>query len=173
MTEVNQMAEIYKHSTLTVSASKADDASKGFLLDEANPDTGLWKNLIPLGFPLPEPAASSIDDVFKMPRKVFGTIWLCDEDRVPLTDVVGASRKNYYPADSYHMGDRQPGNALSAYKAMTDSIHIRKVRSTSAGSPHCSSNMDRTFQRIHSISYKLVNEYTQRDNTSLASREYG
>lgn len=81
MTEVNQMAEIYKHSTLTVSASKADDASKGFLLDEANPDTGLWKNLIPLGFPLPEPAASSIDDVFKMPRKVFGTIWLCDEDR--------------------------------------------------------------------------------------------
>jgi hypothetical protein len=78
--EISHMADTYKHATLTISASKADGASKGFLRDEANTETGLWKNLIPLAFPMPNPAANSIKDAFEMPRQVFGTIWLCDED---------------------------------------------------------------------------------------------
>src|SRR6202012_3812625 len=64
----------------TVSASKAEAVTKGFLRDDANLETGLWKNLIPLGFPIPDPTAETIQDAFKKPREVFGTIWLCDED---------------------------------------------------------------------------------------------
>ncbi|KAJ9602850.1 hypothetical protein H2200_012630 [Cladophialophora chaetospira] len=78
--EIAHMTDIYKHATLTISASKASAASKGFLHDEASPETGLWKNLIPLAFPIPNPAAKTIKDAFEMPREVLGTIWLCDED---------------------------------------------------------------------------------------------
>lgn len=78
--EIAHMTEIYKHATLTISASKAGAASKGFLRDEASTETGLWKNLIPLGFPIPNPGAETIQGAFEMPRNVFGTIWLCDED---------------------------------------------------------------------------------------------
>ena len=78
--EIAHMTQTYKHATLTISASKADAASNGFLKDGANPETGLWKNLIPLAFPIPNPTAATIKDAFEMPRQVLGTIWLCDED---------------------------------------------------------------------------------------------
>ena len=78
--EIKGMANIYKNATVTITARKADSASKGFLQDGADPETGLWKNLVPLAFPIPNPAAKSIREAFEMPRKVFGTVWLCDED---------------------------------------------------------------------------------------------
>ena len=78
--EISTMGSIYKDATLTLVASKADAAGNGFLHGDSRPETGLWKALIPLAFPLPNPSAKTIQDALTMPRTVFGTVWLCDED---------------------------------------------------------------------------------------------
>jgi hypothetical protein len=78
--EIKGMADIYRQATVTIAASKAGQASKGFLNDGADEQTGLWKSLVPLAFPLANPAAKSITDAFQMPRTVLGMLWLCDED---------------------------------------------------------------------------------------------
>ncbi|KIW43955.1 uncharacterized protein PV06_05001 [Exophiala oligosperma] len=187
MTQVNHMAEIYKHSTVTLSASKADDASKGFLLDEANPDTGLWKNLVPLAFPLPEPTASCIDDVFNKPRTVFGTIWLCDEDR-------GMMESFRSPVDrrGWCLQEKLLSSRLLSYGRWPtwkcalsmqsdggfhplprDTQHERRLSTLLLEHGHHPSENPLGLHTAHQILqcwYKLVNEYTQREFSLKSDR---
>jgi hypothetical protein len=78
--EVSRMAGIYKNAYVTLCAANADAASKSFLRDQADPDTGLWKNMVPLKCSMLHEDAKTTEDVFTMRGNVAGTFWLLDED---------------------------------------------------------------------------------------------
>ena len=184
--ELENMGDIYKHAVLTISASKADAASKGFLSDEANPQTGLWKNLIPLGFSIPDPSAKSIDDAFEMPRKVFGTIWLCDEDpnmmstfRSPvdrrgwcLQEKLLSSRMLSYgrwPTWRCSQATHSDGG-FYPQKSRKEKYERQLARSLLEQRRIAAAGIEKTTQvDVHTSNqllqswYKLVNEYTQRE----------
>ena len=179
--EISHMADIYKHATLTISASKADSANKGFLRNEANTETGLWKNLIPLAFPMPNPAAKSIKDAFEMPRQVFGTIWLCNEDpnmsatfRSPvdrrgwcLQERLLSSRLVSYGRwptwkcglGAYSDGGFYPQNPRNGRDERQLSRCLVEHRQRTPGSQ---TDLHTSTQLLKSW-YKLINEYTQRE----------
>lgn len=179
--EIAHMADIYKRATLTISASKADSASKGFLHGDPDAETGLWKNLVPLAFPLPSPAASSLKDAMEMPREVFGTAWLCDEDVNMAT-----SFRSSVDRRGWCLQERLLSNRLVSYgrwptwkcglSAETDGGVYRE---NPRDAPHelqlsnslfehrqqtqqSGTSLHTTFQLMHAWA-KLVREYTQRE----------
>ena len=77
--EIANMINIYRNTYLTICAANAESVNHGFLRDIADSETGLWRTLIPLAFPVVNDQAKSISDAFQQPRSVFGTIWLMDE----------------------------------------------------------------------------------------------
>jgi hypothetical protein len=77
--EISNMADIYKNAYVTICAARANTADSGFLEDRSDPDTGLWKALVPLAYPIPNRDAASLQDAVKMPREATGTIWILDE----------------------------------------------------------------------------------------------
>ncbi|KAJ3546448.1 hypothetical protein NM208_g1991 [Fusarium decemcellulare] len=79
-TQIGQMGAIYRNSTLTICASRSQQAEKGFLQDWSDPDTGLWPTLIPLTYNLPSDLAKTADEAFDLPHKATGTVWIQDED---------------------------------------------------------------------------------------------
>lgn len=79
--QVSHMADIYRNSYLTIGATSASKAADGFLTSHADPETGLWKGLVPIDLPLPNKKAQTVDDALSMPIPAIGTIWLMDEDR--------------------------------------------------------------------------------------------
>lgn len=183
--EIANMANIYKHATLTISASKAAGASKGFLHDQASPETGLWKNLIPLAFPIPEPTAKTIQEAFERPRKVLGTLWLCDEDpdmsatfRSPvdrrgwcLQERLLSSRLLSYgrwptwrcSLGTYSDGGFYPHNGKREKyeRQLTKCLYeLRRRQRLSGGPKH--TDFHTSIQLLQSW-YKLLNEYTQRE----------
>jgi hypothetical protein len=77
--EIANLINIYRNAYLTVCAANAESVNQGFLRDISDSETGLWRTLIPLGFPVVNEHAKSISDAFQQPRSVFGTTWLLDE----------------------------------------------------------------------------------------------
>ena len=78
--QISNMVEVYKNAYLTICAASADEVSKGFLDSHADPDTGLWKPLIPMAFPIPNENALTFQDSFQMPKQAMGSLFLLDED---------------------------------------------------------------------------------------------
>ena len=85
--EVSRMANIYLYSHLTIIAARANSVTEGFLRSNADPDTGLWKGMVPVRYPVVTAGQEDINDVFHMThgeavergRLTYGTIWLLDE----------------------------------------------------------------------------------------------
>ncbi|KAL3431738.1 heterokaryon incompatibility protein-domain-containing protein [Aspergillus tetrazonus] len=76
--DIARMANVYKESYLTISASRASDAEEGFLSDNADKSTGLWKGLIPVDYWVRSPTASTTQKALSHPGEK-GTLWLLDE----------------------------------------------------------------------------------------------
>lgn len=79
--EIGKMADIYKHSYITICAARAGDANDGFLKDNSDRKTGLWKSLLPLRYPLPSKEAKTFQEGLKLPSDAQGILWLNDEPR--------------------------------------------------------------------------------------------
>lgn len=79
--QVSHMASIYRNSYLTICAARASKVTDGFLKSCADPETGLWKGLIPMGFPIPNKDAQTVEEGLAMPSEGMGTLWLMDEDK--------------------------------------------------------------------------------------------
>jgi hypothetical protein len=76
------MSDIYKNAFLTIVAARARSTDDGFLADRASPDTGLWKALVPLAYPLPHPEAATFAEALALPRPPAGragTLYLQEE----------------------------------------------------------------------------------------------
>lgn len=78
--EFSQMANIYKGSYLTICATRAENVDNGFLLNEADESTGLWKGLVPLTFWVPDQKAKTSKELAESPAQE-GKVWLLDEDK--------------------------------------------------------------------------------------------
>ncbi|KAK5796112.1 hypothetical protein VI817_005397 [Penicillium citrinum] len=74
------MANIYKGSYLTICATRAENVDNGFLLNEADESTGLWKGLVPLTFWVPDQKAKTSKELAESPAQE-GKVWLLDEDK--------------------------------------------------------------------------------------------
>ncbi|KAK4228679.1 heterokaryon incompatibility protein 6 [Podospora fimiseda] len=80
--EVAQMADVYKNAYITISAARARKATDGFLRDWSNPETKLWKPLVPLAFDIPDLSGTtlpSLKDAMKLPRPHKGILWIYNE----------------------------------------------------------------------------------------------
>ncbi|KAL4814505.1 heterokaryon incompatibility protein-domain-containing protein [Aspergillus spinulosporus] len=77
--DISRMANMYKGSYLTISASRASHAEEGFLSDNADEFTGLWKGLVPVDYWVRSPTASTTQQALSHPGEK-GTLWLLDED---------------------------------------------------------------------------------------------
>ncbi|KAK5655737.1 hypothetical protein OQA88_5274 [Cercophora sp. LCS_1] len=72
--EIANMVNIFKHAFLTISASRADSADQGFLQDRRDPKSGLWRSAVPMGYYMPSPGVTRIDDAGERPIR--GKVYL-------------------------------------------------------------------------------------------------
>ncbi|KAF4465672.1 HET-domain-containing [Fusarium albosuccineum] len=141
-----------KNPTLTICASRSQQAEKGFLQDWSDPDTGLWPTLIPLTYNLPSDQAKTADEAFDLPHKATGTVWIQDEDSY-------LTRKF-----NDHLSRR-------AWCLQERVLSPRVVEYSRWPCWRCNreSKVDLfTLNQLHGAWYKLLNEYTKR-NISVSS----
>ncbi|KAK4118794.1 HET-domain-containing protein [Parathielavia appendiculata] len=79
--ELARMSDIYKHAYLTITAARASSAGEGFLGDRADPETGLWRALVPVSYRMSNAHATSWAEAAEMPppQEERGTLYLLEE----------------------------------------------------------------------------------------------
>ncbi|KAK2761233.1 hypothetical protein FQN54_001755 [Arachnomyces sp. PD_36] len=77
--EISKIAQVYQNAFLTLSATRALTVQDGFLADNKDESTGLWKDLIPVRCRVPSEKAMTLKEGFQLPPRGMGTLWLCDE----------------------------------------------------------------------------------------------
>lgn len=158
--EFSQMANIYKGAYLTICATRAESVDDGFLINEADELTGLWRGLVPLNYRVPDSEAQTMQDALSS-RAEKGKIWLLDEDELWKSAWSFATARRGWCLQEHILSPR----FLSYGRWPT--WRCRKATWTDGGYYHSSSNMrDDTETLENRLVDMIFDETTQSEDCS-------
>ncbi|KAH8891209.1 hypothetical protein GQ53DRAFT_823841 [Thozetella sp. PMI_491] len=178
-----QLAGVYNDAYVTISAASCDSADSSFLESAADPVTGLWKNMVPMKFPIPHQDAKTVEDTINMPKQSIGIVWLLDED-----PALAPTFADPIASDPWSLQERLLSRRLLSYgrwptwrcnkSTLSDGGFFlepksgpseRRLLRTLAREPTGSADLFTTVQ-IHKRWYEVLNQYSKSELAVASDR---